>query len=168
MKNVFSSASACILGFKLTFLAIYLIALQFRVRSIDLEQSRALDIRKTLGSLPVAITSARTRPFGPKFVDKAPSRLDFKARNRRAERVHSKDKDEHNRLQAAILSADDLEGRNVTNVQNLHLHPLSWDKSWWTWEAWLLWTLSCVTPTSLIFVLNGMTQVTNPVDLWDL
>ena len=67
-------------------------------------------------------------------------------------------------ISCRFLSADDLEGRNVTNVQNLHLHPLSWDKSWWTWEAWLLWTLSCVTPTSLIFVLNGMTQVTKPVD----
>jgi hypothetical protein len=39
------------------------------------------------------------------------------------------------------------------------LHPLSWDKSWWTPSAWLLWVLSNVLPTCLIFVLNGMTQV---------
>jgi hypothetical protein len=151
-----SAAPACILGFKLTLLAVSLIGFQLRDTNIELEESRA----KT--------ASATTKPIaglhsvGPQYVDRELSPADFKhlsGHGRRASHTVVPDGDEHSRQKAAILSSSEEEQEEKpSSEKNPHEHPLSWDKSWWTFGAWLLWILSCVTPTVLIFVLNGMTQ----------
>ncbi len=65
---------------------------------------------------------------------------------------------------AATLGLEANDGADVPKEveQEVKLQPLSWDKSWWSGGAWLLWLLSCVGPTALIFVLNGLTQVSPP------
>mmetsp|Transcript_78973 Transcript_78973/g.211978 ORF Transcript_78973/g.211978 Transcript_78973/m.211978 type:complete len:169 (-) Transcript_78973:267-773(-) len=44
------------------------------------------------------------------------------------------------------------------DAQKIERQPLTWNKSWWSGSAWVLWIFSTITPTLLIFVLNAMTQ----------
>ena len=172
-----SVASGSILVFKLTFIVISVIFSQYPNSFVELEVSSAeqsankIHDTKLSPSFSKILTEkgfrSRNSPqdaFRIKNnVHESAHRLSHKQLEAPlARKIHSKEKKiYHTYPHILATSGLDDDDRAANSTEKIEARPLSWDKSWWSFGAWLLWFLSCVTPTILIFVLNGMTQASS-------
>uniref|UniRef100_A0A7S0MMU9 Uncharacterized protein n=1 Tax=Cryptomonas curvata TaxID=233186 RepID=A0A7S0MMU9_9CRYP len=178
----YTSASACILGFKLTLLALAIVSVQNVHRIMEQSQSQSPRAEITQRSHPLYAaeelvkhapeSSHRVLPSlasdlrGNGLADKADrqpshelSHVSHTVSKREGKNKHDSPL-KANAIKANTLAAEDADSDEETPAAppKIAARPLSWDKSWWSLGAWILWFLSCVTPTVLIFVLNGLTQ----------
>ena len=168
MKSTHIHAStASIAAFKLVLFGVsFLLATQNR--STILTQSTERTVSKA--SQQIALDSSSATLYSSNDVSTGASHHASKAISERSARLGPRSTSDlpsktvqlpqHRSIKLSDDGDAASEGKKDASADSeVQLKPLSWDKSWWSPGAWILWSLSCVAPTILIFILNGLTQV---------